>query len=431
MKESAKRDYDQLIKGSGESVSTISSRKFGRIAGLGKTRAAEVLKELRSINGGTPLKKQAVKEELSESNEIVGDKWTIHMPKTRICTLEQLLEHCKVDLTQWSVERFVCNKWEVGVGDGLGNVIVEPLFQVKANLVRAKGMTVAAVKEEIASLQAMAKSTIKAPAIKFSKTIKNGNCLELSLYDAHFGRLSWGEETLWENYDLNIASIEYDRAMDALLSRASLDVEEIVYVVGNDLIHFDNLTNTTTRGTPQDVDGRFHKVFKRTREVVQRQIEKIRQIAPVKLYIVPGNHDTLSTWHLGDSLECYYHNTKNIEVFNDPSPRKYYTWGDNLIMYCHGDNGKDKDYPLLMATERPALWAAAKHREVHCGHYHQDKVKEIMGCKVRKIPALCPPDNWHSKSGYVGNIRAAQGFVWNKKEGLIGTAEYSILNPAE
>ena len=46
-----------------------------------------------------------------------------------------MVKHCRIDLSTWEVERFLCNKWEVGAADKhegrLKAIVVEPLFQVK------------------------------------------------------------------------------------------------------------------------------------------------------------------------------------------------------------------------------------------------------------------------------------------------------------
>lgn len=72
--------------------------------------------------------------ELTESREVTNDKCVISLPRTRIHTLEELLEYCEVDQTIWQVDRFICNKWEVGAKDAFDVVQVTPLFQVKAFL---------------------------------------------------------------------------------------------------------------------------------------------------------------------------------------------------------------------------------------------------------------------------------------------------------
>jgi hypothetical protein len=51
-------------------------------------------------------------------------------------TVEALLAICQVDLNVWVVERFVCNKWDMGAKDADGEIVVTPLFQIKAWLIR-------------------------------------------------------------------------------------------------------------------------------------------------------------------------------------------------------------------------------------------------------------------------------------------------------
>lgn len=72
---------------------------------------------------------------------------------TRITSLDQLIEACNINLDEWIVEKHIVNKWEVGarkktknlkfdngsisgsISDD-GEIVVEPLFQVKAWLIR-------------------------------------------------------------------------------------------------------------------------------------------------------------------------------------------------------------------------------------------------------------------------------------------------------
>ena len=92
-----------------------------------------------------------------ETSEITGDTWAISLPKTRIHTLPQLLDYCKVDESVWAVEKFQVNKWEVGIKVGKGDnakVKTEPLFQVKAFL--KKKVEVENIKKEIESLKKLA-----------------------------------------------------------------------------------------------------------------------------------------------------------------------------------------------------------------------------------------------------------------------------------
>lgn len=358
-----------------------------------------------------------------ETNEIVGDTWNITLPKTRICTLDQLLEYCEVDLSTWDVERFIVNKWEMGAKNQDDELVVAPLFQVKATL--KKRHEIIAIRHEIESLKEDAKKSARTP-VKIVRPVRvTGNMLELNIPDAHFGKLAWPVETGYEPYDSKIAETIYLRAVETLLDRVKgHDFDEILFVVGNDIFNSDDLESRTTKGTVVTTDGRYHKTFYTVRNTIIRVIERLRVIAPVKVVMVPGNHDNLSVWHLGDSLECWFHKYTDVAIENTPIYRKYHRFGNVMLMFTHGDKGKRQDYPLLMATEKPEMFGATKYREAHTGHTHMTKLDEQHGVRVRVLPALCPPDDWHAENGFVGNLRNAEAYIWNKNEGLVGMAFY-------
>ena len=159
-------------------------------------------------------------------------------------------------------------------------------------------------------------------------------------------------------------------------------------------------------------------------------IRRLRGVCPVRIITVPGNHDAITAWHMGDSLECIYGGQKGITFDNDPTPRKYYQWGKIMLGFTHGNKGKHADYPLLFATERPQMFGSTSWREIHVGHLHQVQLREKNGVRVRILPALCAEDIWHSENGYVGNIRSAEAYVWSK-EALIGTAIYAAPDYGE
>lgn len=398
---------------------SLSSRALGRMFNVDNTTVLKYWNALPTPESTTPA------PTVSETVTVTGDTQTISLPKTRICTLDELIEHCKIDLTVWEVERFVANKWEVGakVDDKL---VAEPLFQVKAWLRRKKD-TVAAL-DEIAQLKELAKQSARTPEKIMHKPV-HGNMLEINIPDVHFGKMAWGHETGGANYDVKIAVSTFWTAFDALISRTSgHQFDEVLFVVGNDLLNSDDIEGRTTAGTSVTTDGRYQKTFSTVRTVMIEAVEKLRQIAKVKVVMVQGNHDKLSVWHLGDSLECYFHNYQDVEIDNTPRTRKYHRFGKVMLMLTHGNKGKRNDYPLLMATEQPEMFGATKFREAHTGHIHQTKLDEQHGVRVRILSALCPADDWHSENGYVGNLRSAEGFIWNKNQGLIGIALYTEVD---
>ena len=351
----------------------------------------------------------------------------------RVKTLADLVRVCEIDLDQWEVIEWHANKWEMGYKDGAKVAHSLPLFQVKARLRRKVELISARI--EIAELKAAAIAELS--AIPRDRHIcladrRSGNMLELDIFDLHLGKLAWAKETGYQNYDLKIARRLFEEALETLIQRtASHSFSRVCLPVGNDFFQTDNLVSETTHGTRQDTEGRFHKTAHIGREMMVYAINRLRAIAPVDVVIAPGNHDQLSAWHLGDSLECWFHADPDVTVHNEPTLRKYIEHGKVMLMFTHGNRGKQLDYPLLMATEKPELWGRTKYREAHLGHLHKTqmrdslKVNENHGVRVRIISSLCAADAWHSEMTFVGNLRQAEAFVWNNVEGQIAHATYT------
>lgn len=250
---------------------------------------------------------------------------------------------------------------------------------------------------------------------------------EVSPVDLHVGKLAWGEETGGPDYDVRIAERVFTRAIDELIHRASpLAPELSVIVVGNDLLQVDNQQGTTTAGTYVDTDTRYIKSFRRARKINSWAIQQLALRSPVRVVIVPGNHDRLTAFHLGEVLAAEFADDPRVLVDNAPTLRKYLRWGTNLIGWTHGSEEKAADLPLIMATERPEDWAQTTHREWHVGHLHKAKETRYTagdsfnGVRVRILPSLCAPDEWHSRRGYVGERRAAEAYLWSKGSGYYG-----------
>ena len=201
-----------------------------------------------------------------------------------------------------------------------------------------------------------------------------------------------------------------------------------MYVVGNDLMHVDGQSNTTTKGTPQDTDTRFQKAAQRAKEMVVSTANALAEFADVDLVIIPGNHDKHLTYMLGMVLEAYYKDTPSITVHAAPKTRKYLVIDKLLFGFAHGDELKERDLPQLMATEMRNAWGQTSWSEWFLGHKHKRReafalgTQEQMGTMITWLPSLTPPDRWHFERGYIGH-KWAEARIYNSKRGvLLGTA---------
>lgn len=285
--------------------------------------------------------------------------------------------------------------------------------------------------DELAALEEMASAVIK-PAPPAQPHKGSGNLLVLSLPDQHVGKLAWGKET-GDDYDIGIAVDMYMSAVAHLVSAtAHYEPSKVLYIVGNDLVHIDNSSNTTTAGTPQDVDSRWPKVVGAAFKMVASTVETIAERANVDVVIAPGNHDTHTTYMIGFALAQRYRDDKRIQVINKPSYRQYYREGKLLFGITHGDGIKEDRLPLIMATEQPKDWGEVRWREWFLGHFHRRKalqmvnVNDELGVLITRLPSLTGVDSWHFKHGF-GGLRHAEARVYDPATGvLIGTAVHVL-----
>ena len=272
------------------------------------------------------------------------------------------------------------------------------------------------------------------PAITYP-TIDDGHMAEISIPDLHLGKCSTPGET-GETYTPEIACQMFLTVFDDLLKQVikAYSIERLVVPIGNDFLTTDNIRKTTTRGTPQDTQGSFNEHFRMGWKILREAIDKARAVAPVDIIVVPGNHDSIASFVLGEVLAAHYRTTPDVSIHNkSDQPRKYLRYGDVLLGYAHGHAEKSRSLPMLMATEVPKEWGQSRHREIHLGHMHHTRdthylgTNEIDGVILRVIPSLSASDRWHAAKGYRAQ-RAALAFVYHPTAGQKAIFRHSILD---
>jgi len=344
---------------------------------------------------------------------------------SRVKTLEVALKIAEVDLEVWEVERYIINKWDMGyVPKGAESAEVQDLWQVKIWL---KKREVDHVEHAVESLFDRIGTWTPIPEPTFMPITSERHLLEVSLFDAHFGKLAWGPET-GTDYDMELASLLYANAIRDLLDLTSgYSIEQILFPIGNDFFHVNSWKNTTVNDTPQDVDSRMAKIFDAGCQAVIRAIEACIAVAPVNVLWVPGNHDPETSYYMAKIVDAWYRNVNAVRVNSTPMMRKYVAYGASLIGFTHGNEEKHADLPLIMARERPEQFAKASSLYWHLGHFHKKKETRhnagdtFNGVRVQILPSLSGTDAWHYKKGYVKGNRCAEAWLWNFDRGYVGT----------
>ena len=348
---------------------------------------------------------------------------------------DELIRASGLDPEEWFVASQIVNSWEIGAKHPeTGEILVEPLFQTKVRLEPIGGTEgiVEAMNELIKDLR---DSTPSLPSVNYNK-INDGHMVEISIPDLHLGKFASAVET-GENYSPEIAIRVFMDALQDLIgqARAAYPIDRIVFPIGNDFLTSDTLGNTTSRGTAQDVSGNFQQHFRQGIDLLRKAIESLRTIAPVDVVIVPGNHDSVASFALGQLLGALYENCNEVKVHQQTDQaRKYINYGSVLIGFAHGHHERAQSLPMLMAIEASEQWGNARHREIHVGHLHHTRDTHYMGSNevdgviVRIIPSLSAADRWHADKGYRSQ-RAALAFVYHAQKGQRAILRHSILEP--
>tara|TARA_R110000824_G_scaffold160591_1_gene335480 strand:- start:728 stop:2005 length:1278 start_codon:yes stop_codon:yes gene_type:complete len=341
-------------------------------------------------------------------------------------TPEDVSRFFGLDPVEWEVSSFSCNFWQQKPG-GEGD-----LYQIKGKFAPKKA--VADARDEIRELiDAAKKKSPKKKLLKRGKVSKRSTRMGLvSIADLHIDKLAIGDVTLGPDQNFELQRDVAEEAIEGLANKISRDnLDEIWFPVGHDLFNDDSRIKkipTTSNGTPQQSELDWQKVYRETRVFLCRMIDDVlSQVAPVFVPIIPGNHDESKTFMLGDAIEVWSENNKNVTVDNSQGLRRYYEFGNCLFGMTH--TIKFTQANAIMSQEAAGLWRPSQHREWLVGHLHQSRTtalnvrpmdldRQVDGLMIRTLPSLSSADEWHSQNGFIGAVSAGLGLCYDAETGL-------------
>jgi len=412
----------QLMQAEFERCPTIGRRNLSKITGVSQTKCRRFLEQKRdksNLCSNIGLNK----ESYEESNGTAIGTLVSRSKKT----VEEMAEYFEVNTDIWYVERFITNSWDVTTSEGTTYTNYQNKIWWKRD---ADAERLDFIREDV--FNAITEHSVQYEPISDRGTGVYDNMLEINIRDLHLGKLCWGQET-GEDYDSEIAKERVETVLKDLIRKGNaFGYEKIILVASDDFFNSDTHEHMTTRGTRQDDDSRWKKMFSTGTNLFIGMIDMLRVQAPVHVVMVPGNHDSQKSFYLGETLSAWYNKCDNVTIDNSPPTRKYVKYGEVLLGFTHGDKEKINQLPLIMASECKKDWANTTFREFHIAHLHHRKdikfvsADEINSVVVRQMRSLAGTDAWHYESGYVGTLKGAEAFVWNKNDGLIALFESNI-----
>lgn len=350
--------------------------------------------------------------EYKQDGTVVYDK-LIEIMEGEEITPEVIMKAHNIAPEKWDIVCYRNNYWHSQIKGGKRLVMYQSRLVVKP---KKQGISL----EEIDAFFRGLTWRYSTPE-PFSPRTTGGGCMaEVNVADLHFGKLCWHGDT-GNNFDYKIARemfLQIISEISAELRGKQLDF--IRFVWANDFFNSDTITKTTTAGMLQDTDIRWQKLFNTGSEMLIAAIDMLAQIAPVETFYTPSNHDEMTGYYAIKLLEAWFRNDPRVKIDTDAKARKYFLYGNVLIGYTHGDKEKPRNLQMVMPNEARELWGKAKFCEMHAAHLHSEHaIDEANGVIVRRISSPTATDTWHYESGYVGAVRKAQTFIYDKERGLL------------
>jgi hypothetical protein len=141
---------------------------------------------------------------------------------------------------------------------------------------------------------------------------KGTHLLVVNPADIHIGKYANHLET-GDGYNVEVACERVLEGLQGLIDKSKgFEVDRVLFCIGNDILHIDNVYNTTTAGTNQDVDGKWWEHFEIALALYVKCVEILREIAPVDVIHSMSNHDYQSGFHLAHALKSWVMNDSEV-----------------------------------------------------------------------------------------------------------------------
>lgn len=218
--------------------------------------------------------------------------------------------------------------------------------------------------------------------------------LEIPLFDMHFGVAKF------DNY-----SYLYDEIIKIISSK---DWEQINILIGQDLIHNNDMRGHTAKGTEierVDIPKAWNDAWHFWNGII---VSALKHSQTVIARYSKGNHDECISWAFLKTLQAQF---PDLVIDDSLKARKVLNWRGCFIGYGHCEyTNKPDDLFKQFVMDFPQEFAESKVREIHTGHLHRESVDN--GIFVRRLASAVPVDEWHDNNGYVTAHKRFQIFEW-------------------
>lgn len=201
--------------------------------------------------------------------------------------------------------------------------------------------------------------------------------------------------------NLEKAVQRYATAFSRLIRQSPNSKTAILANLG-DFTHTDNLKGVTpAQHNILDSNASYAEIISAAMQFAVDLINTLRQKHDQVMVIwKAGNHDEATGIVMLEALKHLYLKNPQVMIVDSTEWATYFQFGNNLLGFTHGHTAKLDQLPMLMATDKAVAWGTTSNRVWHVGHFHQQSIKDFVGCSVEIHRSPSPLDNWSTVKGY-------------------------------
>ena len=337
------------------------------------------------------------------NKEIFGDK-------------KKLLTYLGYNPNEWEFVYVTTSVWNQHTKEQITKQLYAVKYKIRpltneANLDEAIQVAKEVFKEQIKPLQLQ-----KHPKIE---TLDKNKLMEIPAIELHLGKMAWRGDT-GQDYDKEIATKRFYNILEEITHIQEQENCDTAFItIGNDFFNSDTVNATTTKGTPQQNDLRWKKMFLLGLKLYTEFLETLRsRFNKIDVRLCSGNHDKMSSFYLYLALQQYFRSDDKINFSDNYKDYQCYQFGKCAIFFGHGDSNL-KRITKSIPAEFYKEWGSSVFRELHLGHLHKEvTVDDESGMITRRIGSPTGTDQWHYEERFIGATQKHQVFIWDKEKGL-------------
>lgn len=272
--------------------------------------------------------------------------------------------------------------------------------------------------------EALTKTIPKAKPVSRPKNTFPSLCNLYTLTDCHIGE--YASSTVGgDDWNLELAERTLVDVFGAMIDSAPKAKHCVINQLG-DFLHWDGLVNATPASRHV-----LHSAGL-ANELVDVAISVIRQLVEValgrhdevKLILAEGNHDPFGSLWMRKTFALHYSELSRVTVDTTEVPFYAHRHGDVMLGFHHGHKVPIKSMPGMFADLYSEMWGATKHREAHCGHYHQEETHTLPGMVVHRHTTLAGTGDYAGRLG-LKTRRRARCLTYHDEFGRVGSNDQS------